>query len=81
MLFRSGDGIDESIQDHLFESFVTTKSERSDSKRGIGLGLTICKSIIEAHHGEIFAYNRKDAAGAVFGFKLRLAEERNDVHE
>lgn len=76
-----GDGIDESIQDHLFESFVTTKSERSDSKRGIGLGLTICKSIIEAHHGEIFAYNRKDAAGAVFGFKLRLAEERNDVHE
>lgn len=76
-----GNGIDESIQDHLFESFVTTKSERSDSKRGIGLGLTICKSIVEAHHGEIFAHNRKDTSGAVFGFKLKLAEERNDVYE
>lgn len=76
-----GDGIDEGIKDHMFDSFVTTKSERSDSKRGIGLGLTICKSIVEAHHGEIFAYNRTDGAGAVFGFKLRLAAERKDVHE
>lgn len=76
-----GEGIDKKIQDHLFDSFVTTKSERSDAKRGIGLGLTICKSIIEAHHGEIFAYNRKDAKGAVFGFKLKLAMKRKEEYE
>lgn len=71
-IIDQGEGIDEKIRDHLFESFVTTKNERSDSKRGVGLGLTICKSIIDAHHGEIFAYNRNDASGAVFGFKLKL---------
>ena len=75
-----GYGIDESIREHLFESFVTTKSECSDSRRGVGLGLTICKSIVEAHHGEIFAYNRKDVQGAVFGFQLKLATERKEYH-
>lgn len=75
-----GEGIDESIREHLFESFVTTKSECSDSRRGVGLGLTICKSIVEAHHGEIFAYNRKDVQGAVFGFQLKLATERKEYH-
>lgn len=75
-----GEGIDESIREHLFESFVTTKSERSDSRRGVGLGLTICKSIVEAHHGEIFAYNRLDVQGAVFGFQLKLAAERKEYH-
>ena len=75
-----GEGIDESIREHLFESFVTTKSECSDSRRGVGLGLTICKSIVEAHHGEIFDYNRKDVQGAVFGFQLKLATERKEYH-
>lgn len=71
-----GEGIDENIKDKLFESFETTKRERSDSRRGVGLGLSICKSIIDAHHGRIFAHNRKEGHGAIFGFILPLEEEQ-----
>lgn len=73
-----GDGIDETIKDKLFESFETTKRERSDSKRGIGLGLSIAKAIIDAHHGEIFAHNRQDRSGAVFGFALSMEEKQHE---
>lgn len=73
-----GIGIDETIKDRLFESFETTKRERSDSKRGVGLGLSIAKSIIDAHHGTIFAYNRKDCSGAIFGFTLPLEEKQHE---
>lgn len=70
----NGSGIDEQIADHLFDSFVTTKNERADSKRGVGLGLSICKAIIEAHHGTVYAHNQKQS-GAVFGFTLPKEEE------
>lgn len=66
----NGDGIEEGLLDTLFDSFVTTKGDRSDSKRGIGLGLYICKAIVEAHHGTIYARNKGDKHGAVFGFTL-----------
>lgn len=65
-----GDGIDSTIQHTLFESFVTTKNDRSDAKRGVGLGLSICKAIIEAHGGTIYAHNQKESKGAVFGFQI-----------
>lgn len=68
----NGNGIDDSIRETMFESFVTTNAERGDSKRGIGLGLAICKSIINAHDGIIYAKNRVDTHGAIFGFKLPL---------
>ncbi len=68
----NGDGIDDQIKENLFESFFTTKADRGDSKRGIGLGLAICKSIINAHNGTIYAKNREDTHGAIFGFKLPL---------
>lgn len=71
-----GAGIDEQIKDHLFDSFVTTKQECSDARRGVGLGLSICKAIVEAHDGEIFARNQQDGKGAVFGFCLPLKPER-----
>lgn len=66
----NGGGINESIREHIFDSFVTTKRDRSDSKRGVGLGLSICKAIIEAHDGSIYAENRNDGDGAIFGFTL-----------
>lgn len=74
----NGDGIDEQIMDTLFDSFVTTKSDRSDSKRGVGLGLSICKSIIEAHQGTIYAHNKTTSQGAVFGFQLPLEKKKED---
>jgi hypothetical protein len=47
----------------MFESFVTTKSE------GTGMGLAICRSILEAHEGQIWA-ERADAQ-TVFQFVLK----------
>lgn len=67
----SGPGIDPAINDSLFSSFVTYSSSIIDGKKGIGLGLSICKSIIDAHHGEIYV-NRAPEGGAKFVFTLPL---------
>lgn len=60
----TGKGIDPDIMDRLFTKF-STKSET-----GTGLGLFICKSIIEAHGGKIWAKNNIDGKGSTFGFTL-----------
>jgi signal transduction histidine kinase len=62
----TGHGIDPSIISKLFSKFTTK------SNGGIGLGLFISKNIIEAHGGQIYAYNNKDGKGATFGFSLPL---------
>ena len=62
----TGSGIDLEIMSRLFTKF-TTKSQT-----GIGLGLFISKSIIEAHGGRIWAENNKDGKGATFTFRLLL---------
>lgn len=74
-----GSGIDPEIQEYIFDSFVTTNSNHSDAQRGIGLGLSIAKAIIDAHQGKIYAYNRRDEKGAVFGFSLPYECESEDI--
>jgi signal transduction histidine kinase len=60
----TGKGIDSDIMPRLFTKF-STKSET-----GTGLGLFICKSIIEAHGGKIWAKNNIDGKGSTFSFTL-----------
>jgi two-component system, OmpR family, sensor histidine kinase VicK len=60
----SGKGIDPEIHPKLFHKFATK------SDRGVGLGLFISKSIVEAHGGSIFGKNNKDDSGATFSFTL-----------
>jgi len=62
----SGVGIDANILPRLFTKFATTSSE------GIGLGLYICKNMIEAHGGKIWAENNLDGKGASFAFSLPI---------
>ena len=62
----AGYGIDQSIFPKLFSKFT------SKSKGGTGLGLFISKNIIEAHGGQMYAYNNKDGKGATFGFSLPI---------
>jgi signal transduction histidine kinase len=57
----SGIGIDPSATAKLFETFYTTKPE------GMGIGLSICRSIIEAHHGQIWV-TPNERPGATFHF-------------
>jgi PAS domain S-box-containing protein len=60
----SGPGIDPTHLTRLFESFFTTKDT------GMGMGLSICRSIIEAHDGHIEADNMSALGGARFSFAL-----------
>lgn len=60
----SGPGIADAHLRHIFDSFFTTKQD------GMGMGLTICHSIIEAHGGRIAADNTSAHGGARFYFHL-----------
>jgi signal transduction histidine kinase len=59
----SGPGLPQINLDRLFEAFYTTKAS------GLGMGLSICRSIVEAHGGRLTAANRPDG-GARFQFTL-----------
>ena len=65
----TGSGIDTEILPKLFTKFVTK------SETGTGLGLFICKSIVEAHGGKIWAENNTDGKGATFNFSLPLNKQ------
>lgn len=69
----SGEGINESIKGSLFDRFVTLETGIIDGKRGIGLGLTICKAIIEAHGGVIYT-EPNQPKGSRFVFKLPMED-------
>jgi PAS domain S-box-containing protein len=65
-----GCGIDDKTRDHLFDPFVSTKSD------GMGLGLAICRSIIEAHEGRIWADEpAHGGSGARFNISLPLTSQ------
>jgi len=59
----SGEGLDANADDRIFEAFFTTKD------KGMGLGLSICRSIIEAHGGRLWA-SRGNPNGSIFQFTL-----------
>ncbi len=67
----NGEGISEQDFNTLFESGLSTGKRSSDSSRGMGIGLSICKSIIKAHQGKIEASNL-EGHGAIFRFSLPL---------
>ena len=65
----SGNGISKEVLPKLFSKFTT-----SDSSSGTGLGLYICKNIVESHNGKIWAENNSDGKGAIFRFTLPIAD-------
>ena len=69
-----GTGISEQDLPHVFQMFYTTQGKGPDAKRGIGLGLAICESIVTAHGGTIRAQNRTAGKGAEFTFTLPMKE-------
>ena len=72
-----GTGISAQDLPNIFQMFYTTKGSGPDAKRGIGLGLAICESIVTAHGGTINARNQGSGKGAVFTFTLPLEENTN----
>jgi two-component system, OmpR family, sensor histidine kinase VicK len=72
----TGTGIDSEIMPRLFTKFAT-KSQTG----GTGLGLFICKGIIEAHGGRIWAENNTDGEkGTTFYFTLPLSRQPNNIN-
>ncbi len=67
-----GTGLPPGKEDMLFEKFYRGTTEGAQS--GVGLGLTICRAIVEAHDGTIRAENRHEG-GAVFRFTIPMTEE------
>jgi PAS domain S-box-containing protein len=64
----AGVGFDPQAADRLFESFYTTKND------GMGIGLSVSRSIIESHHGRLWA-TLNDGPGAAFSFSIPRAPE------
>lgn len=71
----NGRGIKEEILPTMFDEFVTDKAVNQDSGRGIGLGLAICKAIVQAHGGKIEAVN-KEEGGACVRFGIPYGGEK-----
>jgi len=64
-----GPGLPPGMEDRIFDRF--TRGERETSRPGTGLGLALCRAIVEAHGGRIWAENRA-RGGARFAFTLPL---------
>lgn len=65
----TGGGISPEVQDHLFRPFFSTKAD------GLGVGLRLCRTIMEAHGGTITGSNGKDGLGATFRMRLPIIRE------
>ena len=68
-----GPGIPDQIKPHIFEMFYTAQGEITDGRRGMGLGLALCRSIIEAHGGSITLADNHPT-GCRFEFSLPSEE-------
>jgi signal transduction histidine kinase len=64
----AGTGFDSQTPDQLFRSFYTTKND------GMGIGLSVSRSIIESHHGRLWA-TANDGPGVTFSFSIPRAFE------
>ncbi|WFR60055.1 DUF4118 domain-containing protein [Anaerocolumna sp. AGMB13025] len=65
----NGTGIKEEDLNKIFDMYFVSNNTRTDGKQGMGLGLAICKAIINFHGGEIYALNNT-LGGATFRFYL-----------
>lgn len=68
-----GPGVPDAQKEHLFDLFYTASRGKPDNRRGLGLGLNLCRSIVTAHGGEITATDNTPH-GMVFTFTLPLEE-------
>jgi two-component system sensor histidine kinase KdpD len=67
-----GPGLPPGAEQRVFQKFY--RGGATPNRRGIGLGLAICRGIVEAHGGRISASNRSPAPGAVFRFTIPATE-------
>ena len=72
LVMDDGEGISQDVYPHLFtDYFDSNRRSYSHEKRNMGIGLSVCQTIIKAHGGIIYAQNR-EPHGAEFTFTLPL---------
>ena len=73
----NGPGIADDVKPHVFEMFYTGNNKVADGRRGMGLGLALCKAIVESHHGRI-ALTDNEPTGCCFTISLPMKEVHID---
>ena len=71
----NGEGVTEEQKEKIFDMYYTANNTVSDGRRGMGLGLPLCQSIIGAHGSSLKVYDN-EPAGTVFCFALEQEEIR-----
>ena len=74
----NGPGISDEAKPHIFDMFYSASNQIADSRRSMGLGLALCKSIVNAHGGEIMVSDHKPH-GSIFTFSVPAGEV--ELHE
>ena len=74
----NGPGISDQAKPHIFDMFYSASNQIADSRRSMGLGVALCKSIINAHGGEITVDDRLPH-GCIFTFSVPAGEV--ELHE
>ena len=77
-VFDNGSGIPDEQKPRIFDMFYSGANQIADSRRSLGLGLSLCRSIVTAHGGEICVTDNQPH-GAVFTFTLPAGEV--ELHE
>ena len=75
----NGMGIPLGMEDKFFDKFM--RGQKESATHGVGLGLAICKAIIEAHQGNIWASNLANQSGAKIQFTLPLGNAPSTIEE
>ena len=74
-ILDNGCGIPPEIKEKIFNGYINPSEAPTDgSRNNMGIGLSVCSTIIKAHNGKIYADNRSDG-GAAFCFILDMEEE------
>ena len=72
-----GPGIPDDVKPHVFEMFYTGQNKVADGRRGLGLGLALCKAIVESHGGRI-SLTDSAPTGCCFTVSLPMKEVQVD---
>ena len=70
-----GIGIKEEDRERIFERFYQSQQSESSHVTGTGIGLNLCKMIVELHHGQIEAFSRKEGKGSEFVVRIPMGKE------
>ena len=68
----TGNGIDENKLEKIFERFYQASADLASAPLGFGIGLNLCRLLVNLHHGIIVASNRKDCKGSCFVIRIPL---------